>query len=632
MFDSLKSNWLVPGCVAMVLLTLLAGALQYHWINRVSDADRRQRHDYLAGTLRNFNSDFRETILRLMPFFRPPTPGDKDEAEFEAVIRELTKRWRLTADRPQLLKSISIGAQSDPGSKGTVFKRLRPSQDQQADQFIQENWPDEFVLYRTIIEKRLRLPGGEPPFFPRGFAFEFVQGRPVLIFPLISGVPLTAEGQLPGAGRRPFAPPLRNEATIEGQPLPQPPGPRELLQALRPAPAEGTVRVPELRGWCFLEVDPDSLREHLLPELVARHYGQDASSDYHVAIVATDPLRIIYGSEPALTTDFLSEVDGGVVLLEANMTQGRPGPPPPGPRGPDGPATSERRSGPPPPPPPGPQPLVAAAAGVPITSIGPKKGGGNEGDAWLLVVKNKSGSLESLVEQSRRRNLALSFGILLLLAGSTVMLMVATARARSLAQQQMEFVAGVSHELRTPLTVIHSTSYNLSKGMIHDPNRVQQYGEVIQSEARRLINQVERMLSFAGIQSGRRTYERQPTIVAQIIDRALAESAHTLASDGWQVERRIEENLPLVLTDGPALESSLKNLFENALKYASPGKWLSVRAYAARNRKGSEVRITVADRGPGIHPHDLSHIFEPFIEAGCSLARPPAARAWACAG
>ena len=232
--------------------------------------------------------------------------------------------------------------------------------------------------------------------------------------------------------------------------------------------------------------------------------------------------------------------------------------------------------------------------------------------AWMLVVKNKAGSLESLVEHSRRHNLAVSFTILMLLAGSAVMLTLATTRARSLARQQMEFVAGVSHELRTPLTVIHSTSYNLSKGMIQDPSRVRQYGEVIQNEARRLINQVERMLSFAGIQSGRRIYDPQPTDVVETIDRALADYAKAFADDGWQVEKRIEGTLPLVLTDAPSLESALKNLLQNALKYASQGKWLNVSARAARNKRAREVQITVADRGPGIGPKDLPHIFEPF--------------------
>jgi signal transduction histidine kinase len=365
--------------------------------------------------------------------------------------------------------------------------------------------------------------------------------------------------------------------------------------------AQGSDHVPELRGWCFLEVDNDYLRQYLIPDLVARHYGTGAR--YQVAVVASHPWRMIYGSDPALTIGSFAQADAGIVLLDANMPQDRQGPR----RPPDGFAPNERR----PLPRPGPKPFVSGPQGVPLAEIRGNRGGTDD-RAWLLVVKNRAGSVEALVENARLHILGFSFIMLVLLAGSSVMLMLATVRARRLAQQQMEFVAGVSHELRTPLTVIQSTSYNLSQGTIQDPSRVQQYGDVIQREARRLINQIERMLSFAGIQSGRRVYDPQPTNVTEIAERSLAEYALPLAEAGWQIERHFAEDLPLVLTDGPALESALKNLFENALKYAAQGKWLSVSACAAQDTKGREVQITIADRGPGIAPKDLPHIFEPF--------------------
>ena len=73
---------------------------------------------------------------------------------------------------------------------------------------------------------------------------------------------------------------------------------------------------------------------------------------------------------------------------------------------------------------------------------------------WMILVKHRSGSLEAAVARVRNRNLAISFGALLLLAGSVLMIIVSTRRAQRLASQQMEFVAGVSHELRTPLASI----------------------------------------------------------------------------------------------------------------------------------------------------------------------------------
>jgi signal transduction histidine kinase len=611
MFGHGKTNWLVPGCIALLLLTVLAGVMQYGWINRVSDADRRQRRDFTEGTLRNFGVDFRDTLIRMLPFFRPRLDESKS-ATFERDLIEVNKRWHSTAERPQLLKSISIGIRSE---EGVVFRRMQIRDLQSgtgAEQFKSEEWPNEFILYRHILEERLRLPNGQPPLFPNGFAFDFFQGRPVLIFPLVTGASPPPESQ------HRFPPPLNNDAMIDPSRAPQPAGPRDLMQLLRPADQRETVHAAELQGWCFLEVDSDYLRQSVLPELVARHYGADPH--YQVAVVASQPLNLIYGSDPTLTIESLSQVDAGVLLLEANMPQGRQGPPHHQPHSPEGPQPNGRRQPPPPPPlPAGPQPFVSGAAGVPITEIGGNRSGADD-RAWLLVVKNRGGSLESLVEHTRRHNLILSFSILLLLAGSSVMLMLATVRARRLAQQQMEFVAGVSHELRTPLTVIHSTSYNLSQGTIQDPARVQQYGEVIQREARRLINQVERMLSFAGIQSGRRVYDPQPTNVTEIIERSLAEYTAPFAEGGWQVEQHLADDLPLVLTDGAALESALKNLFENALKYAASGKWLRVTANTAQGGKGREVQIIVTDHGPGIDQKELPHIFEPFYRGQSVVA------------
>jgi signal transduction histidine kinase len=234
-----------------------------------------------------------------------------------------------------------------------------------------------------------------------------------------------------------------------------------------------------------------------------------------------------------------------------------------------------------------------------------------EPNSWQLVVKYKSGSLEQTVHQTRRRNLAFSFGALLILSGSIGMLALTAFRSRKLAAQQMEFVAGVSHELRTPLAVIQSTSYNLAKGMIADPRRVQQYGDVIQNESRRLINQVEQMLSFAGIQSGRQHYDLRGLRVEEVIERAFAEYAAAFAADDWRIEKQIEADLPTVLADAQALESAVKNLLQNALKYAASGKHLSIRAEAT-NEKRKDVQLTIADHGPGIDPKDLPHIFEPF--------------------
>jgi two-component system sensor histidine kinase SenX3 len=607
-----KSSWLLIGCMALMLVVCVAAVLQYRWINRASEADRRQQREYLDSALRNFADDFRERIHDPLPYFRP-SPGVPPDVVFETHLSNLFSQWRTTAERPQMLYAVSFAMETPTG--GVVFKRLRAAD----KEFTEAAWPQSLELYRTILENRLRMPGGEPPLFPNGFALGLSEGgRPALVFPLVINRE-PPPPPAPDASARTSQPPA-NGAPPGAAPRLPPPGadPGLLLQQLRPAPPNGMVRVPELKGWCFLEFDMNYLESYLLPGLVARHFGQETLKDYNIMVVTGRPLRLIYQSDAGLTTDSMSLADAEIIIFNAHLQPGRPAPPPPPPQSPRG-AEDDTAQRPGSPPPPGgpPPPIFGARA---QEGGAPPRPENFDPESWRLVLKNRAGSLDALVDQARRRNLALSFGILLLLAGSTVMLMLATRRARRLAQQQMEFVAGVSHELRTPLTVIQSTSYNLSKGMIQDSGRVEQYGLVIQKEARRLINQIERMLSFAGIQSGQKLYELRPLDASEIIERALDEYRTAFAEGGWVLEKSVDEDLPQIMADAQSLESAVENLLENALKYAAQRKWLSVSATRGRNRKGAEVQITVADKGEGIAAADLSHIFEPFYRGEAARA------------
>jgi signal transduction histidine kinase len=201
---------------------------------------------------------------------------------------------------------------------------------------------------------------------------------------------------------------------------------------------------------------------------------------------------------------------------------------------------------------------------------------------------------------------------LLLVFGSASLLVAATARSRALAKRQMEFVAGVSHELRTPLSVIQSAGFS----RVADADRIRQYGVAIQREGRRLAEMVEQMLAYAGIQSGRRQYDFQPARIEDLVERALAEYETQFTEAGWQVEKEIEAGLPRVEADARSLESAIKNLLHNALKYAAGGKWLRI---SVRNAS-DQILLTVADRGPGIDAADLRGIFEPFYRGRGVLA------------
>ncbi len=93
--------------------------------------------------------------------------------------------------------------------------------------------------------------------------------------------------------------------------------------------------------------------------------------------------------------------------------------------------------------------------------------GENSDGIWTLNIQHNDGSLEQFVTNTRRKNLAVSFGILSLLAASIVLIFLSAQRSKLLAQRQIDFVSAVSHEFRTPLAVIYSAGENLTDGVVN---------------------------------------------------------------------------------------------------------------------------------------------------------------------
>lgn len=191
--------------------------------------------------------------------------------------------------------------------------------------------------------------------------------------------------------------------------------------------------------------------------------------------------------------------------------------------------------------------------------------------------------------------------------GVTLMGRAVVQQAR-LSRLQTDFVSNISHELRTPLTSIRLFVETLQSGRVKDPEKVEECLEIIGAETERLAKKIERVLSWARLEAGRRVYEMELRHPRDIVARALTafQTQQLLTAHPVQVD--VPDDLPLVRVDVEALEEALLNLLSNARKYG--GEDVHIRVQGSADRR--EVAIAVIDDGPGIPRAERKRIFEKF--------------------
>ncbi len=180
-----------------------------------------------------------------------------------------------------------------------------------------------------------------------------------------------------------------------------------------------------------------------------------------------------------------------------------------------------------------------------------------------------------------------------------------------LEEQRNDLLRVVSHDLRTPVTVIQGHAQVLERLLERagQDGRARRSIDAIIVGARRLNAMIEDLVDSVRLESHQLVLEKQPVdFRAFVVD--LLERSETVMDVG-RVRTEIPEGLPHVDADPNRLERILMNLLSNSLKYSPPEAEVLVMA----RRTNGEMTVSVIDRGVGISPEDLPHIFQRFYRA-----------------
>jgi signal transduction histidine kinase len=184
------------------------------------------------------------------------------------------------------------------------------------------------------------------------------------------------------------------------------------------------------------------------------------------------------------------------------------------------------------------------------------------------------------------------------------------SRHAELNRLREQLLYSVAHELRAPMAVLQNALEILATD--YAELSAAEFDQLMGSARRtviRLNTLMEDLLSAGSIQSGRFHVRPEPTPLATILEGALEAVEMMIQLRGQRVGYDIagEERLE-VRADPRYARQVLSNLLANASKYSPDGETISVHA----QRSGGMVRISVADRGPGIPPEQRAGLFERF--------------------
>jgi two-component system, OmpR family, sensor histidine kinase KdpD len=178
---------------------------------------------------------------------------------------------------------------------------------------------------------------------------------------------------------------------------------------------------------------------------------------------------------------------------------------------------------------------------------------------------------------------------------------------RNTEKLQTALLNAVSHDLRTPLvSVIGVLSSLQEKGMHLDDVAKMNLIQVAREEAERLNHLITNLLDVSRIEAGAIKMSRQPYDVQDLVGAALEQLGSRAGARPINME--ILAELPFVSVDFGLIVQTLVNVLDNALKYSPDGSPIDIRA----RQVGQEMQIDIADRGIGISPQDVSHIFDKF--------------------
>ena len=237
----------------------------------------------------------------------------------------------------------------------------------------------------------------------------------------------------------------------------------------------------------------------------------------------------------------------------------------------------------------------------------------NAGQIYRYITKPwDPDELESLIRQAAEQFdlLAERRRLVAELQEANACLTRANGELAAAVQLKSAFLEVASHEFNTPITMVQGLSELLR---LLNPDRDPEEREIVDhiaAGANQLARLVASTLKLLRVDDLRQTIRREPVDLPALI-RGVAEGVMPFVrARGLRLRVEVDEGLGTFDLDVGKVRDALANLLTNAIKFTPDGGEIALEADRAA---GDEAEVRVIDRGIGIAPKELEHLFEPFF-------------------
>ncbi len=237
----------------------------------------------------------------------------------------------------------------------------------------------------------------------------------------------------------------------------------------------------------------------------------------------------------------------------------------------------------------------------------------NEGHIFRYILKPwDTVELEGIIRQAAEQYdlLAERKRLIAELQAANAQLLHANEELARAGQLKTAFIEVASHEFNTPITLVLGLTELLKMA---NPNPVDDEREILRqitASGRQLSRLVTSMLTLLRAEDFRRTLQRSPVVLSSLIQGVVDQVRPFIHARQLHLHLALAEDLGTFEIDADKINAVLVNLLTNAIKFTPDQGQIEL---SAELEDGDEARICVADRGVGLEPQALKHLFQPFF-------------------